>query len=591
MVFALMTDAKATDKEDRPLHPVEKQELKSPDAHLVQNANAHQLQAALKANLDRHSGSAGGNDAESIQIHMGDGRIASRPSAVTEKQTSISLTELLEKQEKQNDQVARSLVGEFEQLLSMRKGPAKDAVETKLQDKADRTYGRGQYALQQPPVSQLDQIDNRPIKDYNYQVTDQENGKVKALETGLRYQVDKPPELTEQNLYERIGALPLDQQAQVIGAAIKAFDGELTHQQFRIGVGAITGLGDGIVGLAEGAESLGKAVIGVAQFTRDITANDPAAIETAAKAGESLGKLLVGGVRVFSAANDYVESVGAAGYVGDYAKPLRDVAWLGQQMNNRWESMTPEEKTRLATKLAVENLGGIAGGVVINRLAKSIDIAVALEDLGQTAKAVGSAQREKYSKLIAGLADELSPKLATDTGVQLKWSEVARPLESDAEQLTAKMSPWFEKGTKKALESGSKRAAEVTGLPEEHVKKLVKQDPDALERLTGGKLIYMEKEYRATYLEAHPQYRSNQPRFEVHHRIPQDLLTRHPDWFSHTEIHDAKNLVGIPESTGAHKAIAREWKEFWQDYPSAAKQQVLHKVKDIDTKYGANYLP
>jgi hypothetical protein len=206
-------------------------------------------------------------------------------------------------------------------------------------------------------------------------------------------------------------------------------------------------------------------------------------------------------------------------------------------MNNRWESMSPEEKTRLATKLAVENLGGIAGGVVINRLAKSIDIAGALEDLGQKAKAVGSAQREKYGKLIGDFAEELSSKLATDTGGQLKWSEVARPLESDAEQLTAKMSPWFEKGTKKALESGSKRAAEITGLPEGQLKKLVKQDPEALERLTNGKLIYMEKEYRDIYLEAHPQYMGIDETFEVHHRIPQAYLTQHPDWFSHREIH------------------------------------------------------
>jgi hypothetical protein len=300
---------------------------------------------------------------------------------------------------------------------------------------------------------------------------------------------------------------------------------------------------------------------------------------------------MVGGVRLFSIANDYVESVGAAGYSGDYAKPLRDIAWLGQQMNNRWESMSPEEKTRLATKLAVENLGGIAGGVVVNRLAKSIDIAGALEDLGQTAKAVGSAQREKYGKLIADFAEELSPKLATDTGAQLKWSEVARPLESDAEQFTSKMSPWFEKGTKKALEGGSKRAAELTGLPESHLKKLVKQDPGALERLTNGRLIYMEKEYRDIYLEAHPQYMGIDETFVVHHKIPQTLLSRHPDWFSHNEIHDVKNLVGIPGGSGVHDLISIEWKRFLRDCPNISKQQVLQKVKDIDTKFGAEYLP
>jgi hypothetical protein len=158
-----MTDAKATDK-DKPLQPVEKQSLKSPDAHIVQNANGQQFQAALKANLDQHSGSAGGNDAESVQIHMGDGRIASRLSAVTENQLfepesiknarSISLNELVEKQEKERDPIARSLVGEFEQLLAMRNGPAKKAVEEKWQDKADQTYGRGHYFLHERPASQ-----------------------------------------------------------------------------------------------------------------------------------------------------------------------------------------------------------------------------------------------------------------------------------------------------------------------------------------------------------------------------------------------------------------------------------------------------
>jgi hypothetical protein len=162
--LVLMTDAKATDKVEHPFQAIEKLTLKSPDAHAVQNANGQEFQAALKANLDRHSGSAGGNDAESVQIHMGDGRIASRLSAVTENQLlepesiknarSISLNELVEKQEKEKDPIARSLVGEFEQLLAMRNGPTKKAVEEKLQDKADQAYGRGHYFLHERPASQ-----------------------------------------------------------------------------------------------------------------------------------------------------------------------------------------------------------------------------------------------------------------------------------------------------------------------------------------------------------------------------------------------------------------------------------------------------
>lgn len=265
-------------------------------------------------------------------------------------------------------------------------------------------------AKSQPAICQqeLADVDSRPIADYGFEV--EQHGTAKVVRTGLEYQAGQHPEVTEQNLFERIGALPLEQQAQVIGAGIKAYNGELTHQQFRIGVGAITGLGDGVVGLAQSAESLGGAIIGLAQFSRDVMTNVPAAVETAGKAGESLGRLMVAGIHVFGAADAYLGRLGAATTVGDYGKGLRDVAWLGQQMNQRWEVMSPEEKARLATKLTVENLGGLAVGFGADRLAKSVKITEALEALGTEASAMGSGVREKASKLISRMADELMPQ-------------------------------------------------------------------------------------------------------------------------------------------------------------------------------------
>ncbi|MBA4026697.1 MAG: hypothetical protein C0473_00495 [Cyanobacteria bacterium DS3.002] len=254
----------------------------------------------------------------------------------------------------------------------------------------------------------LAEVEKRPIKDYGWDVKPQTEGKV--LQTGIEYQVEIKPEITEQNLFERIGALPLDQQAQVIGAGIKAYSGEMSHQQFRIGVGAIAGLGDGVVGLAEGAENLGKTILDVAQFSRDVMANDPAAVETAGKAGEALGKLLVGGIHIISASDAYLGSLGAASTVGDYGKVLRDVSWLGQQMNSRWEAMSPEEKTRLTARLATENLGGLAVGFGTDKLAKSIKITEALEALGTEASTMGSGAREKAKRLISQMADELMPQ-------------------------------------------------------------------------------------------------------------------------------------------------------------------------------------
>lgn len=254
----------------------------------------------------------------------------------------------------------------------------------------------------------LAEVEKRPIKDYGWDMKPQTEGKV--LQTGIEYQVGNKPEITEQNLFERIGALPLDQQAQVIGAGIKAYSGEMSHQQFRIGVGAIAGLGDGVVGLAESAENLGKTILDVAQFSRDVMANDPAAIETAGKAGEALGKLMVGGIHIISASDAYLGSLGAATTVGDYGKVLRDVSWLGQQMNSRWEAMSPEEKTRLTTKLATENLGGLAVGFGTDKLARSVKITEALEALGTEASTMGSGAREKAKRLISQMANELMPQ-------------------------------------------------------------------------------------------------------------------------------------------------------------------------------------
>jgi hypothetical protein len=103
-------------------------------------------------------------------------------------------------------------------------------------------------------------------------------------------------------------------------------------------------------------------------------------------------------------------------------------------------------------------------------------------------------------------------------------------------------------------------------------------------------MIYMEKEYSDINLQTHPHYMDIDESFEVHHKIPQGYLAQHPDWFSHRQIHDVENLVGIPRNTGVHDSINHEWTKFWRDFPDATKQ-VLHKVKDIDARIGAEYLP
>ncbi len=213
--------------------------------------------------------------------------------------------------------------------------------------------------------------------------------------------------ITPQAILERIGSLPLDKQAQIVGTGIVTFQQELDHQKYRIFVGAVAGFGDAAVSLTEGVENLGKSVSAVAEFSRELATNDPAALGKAAQAKEAAGKLFVGCVGLFTIADSYLGDVGAT---GDYAKPFRDIAWLGQKIDERWQAMSPEEKTRVVTKAATENLAGLAVGLGTAKLAKSMHVIEALEQLGKDASQLGGAARAKSGKFIESILDELLPQ-------------------------------------------------------------------------------------------------------------------------------------------------------------------------------------
>ncbi|CAN5316094.1 hypothetical protein BH11CYA1_BH11CYA1_41080 [soil metagenome] len=213
--------------------------------------------------------------------------------------------------------------------------------------------------------------------------------------------------VTPQAILERIGSLPLDKQAQIVGTGIVTFQQELDHQKYRIFVGAVAGFGDAAVSLTEGVENLGKSVCAVAEFSKELVTNDPAALDKAAQAKEATGKLFVGCVGLFTIADSYLGDVGAT---GDYAKPFRDIAWLGQKIDERWQAMSPEEKTRIVTKAATENLAGLAVGLGTAKLAKSMHVVEALEQLGKDASQLGGAARAKSGKFIESMLDELLPQ-------------------------------------------------------------------------------------------------------------------------------------------------------------------------------------
>jgi hypothetical protein len=413
---------------------VEKPALNSPEVQQVRNATGDQVEAIRAANPDAHDGSATPKDR--AWLH--------KQALIEEQSKSLELFEDDKLIAARVMEVARPAV-----IVSANELPAKEL-----------------------PV---DELDMRPIRYYGWGF---KPDVPTMAETGLEYQKDnqvdyrggfKKPEITQQEVFERVAALSLGQQAQVLNAGFHAYHQEISQQEFRMVVGHITGVGESVVGMSQGVDSLCKSICDVAQFSRDIAESNPRAAYTAEQASKSFGKLVVGGIKVVEVADNYLGSVGAASYEGDNTKAFRDMSALGQRMNLRWAEMSTEEKSSFTTKLTLDNLGPIAAAGAGSKLAKSIDLAEALQDLGASASIFGAKEREKYSNVIAAVVDRLGPELVTETGHKVKWRDVSKTAEQASDENISRMSPFFEKGKKAALEAGSKRAAEITGLPEVHI--------------------------------------------------------------------------------------------------------------------------
>jgi hypothetical protein len=197
--------------------------LNTPEGQQVRNASGEIIKATEASRTNVSDGSLRDRTKSkavqdnSIEIMGMAGIASSRTNKLSEKDLAAK--------------EAQALVQEFGRVTNMPAGPQRDADLVRVQQLADKAYERGEYASK----SRTEDIEARPIRDYGWQA--KQSGQEQVIETGVAYEVGKPAQLTEQNLFERIGALPLDQQAQVIGAGIKAFNEELTHQQFRISAG------------------------------------------------------------------------------------------------------------------------------------------------------------------------------------------------------------------------------------------------------------------------------------------------------------------------------------------------------------------
>ena len=97
--------------------------------------------------------------------------------------------------------------------------------------------------------------------------------------------------------------------------------------------------------------------------------------------------------------------------------------------------------------------------------------------------------------------------------------------------------------------------------------------------------------YRVTFFGANPELRGH---VVVHHAVEQRVLKMYPGVVTDAEMHSLENLRGIPRPQNSElhlRQIRREWDQFYEEHPTATRQQLLQKAAEIDAKYGSQFKP
>ena len=369
---------------------------------------------------NKHDGSAGGNDsAESVTIEAldsdGNKRKVSRLDGGTEK----DLRDQMDLKDLEFNRDRPTPLGGFKEVHRPDGGitlsgviPGTDtelenittdtmralAPENKLVDSA--LTMRQQIEQHMQPGPDRDRAINQLKSDVTASLFGVSNDSGGAEDAGVHRALT--PEVTPISVFDKISKLPLDKQAQVIGAGIEAFQAELGKQGSEIWLGTQKGVNKSVMGMVDDVVGLGQTVGKIWQFGQDVMTNNPRALETSAQAGEAIGGAMVTGVKLWGVTEKYLGEVGAT---GDYGKPLRDLSILGAEINRRWQSLPPGEKAEVASEL----LTNIAVPGAMAKIGKSARIVERLEDLTDTLKKLKPEDKQVFCQKFGEFLDRLFP--------------------------------------------------------------------------------------------------------------------------------------------------------------------------------------
>ncbi|NJL71601.1 MAG: hypothetical protein HC888_08275 [Candidatus Competibacteraceae bacterium] len=452
--------------------------MRSADAQAARSAGVSDVKAAQDTNPNKHNGSAGGDQLESIQIiALDDGGkqkvLAERPKEAKPKPEITP--EYLREKAKQPDIWAQKFVVDMDKAEKL-PAPYKDAQIAKVLKDAEAVYRpRGQAEKPQAPLDQMDtgtllahevrrnpaaepvqnlhtwakQLPEGPEKDrYSQLVREQmaelspeakaraerlaqvsEKIKAAGLDEGGVHQALKPDQLVlqasaqhQENEWEAFTKLDPKQQRGIVEAFQKASN--ISQSSYENQIQAVA------ESIPRGFYNVGKGLYdsGIAAGTFMIEAADrPEKLpEAAQKLAENLSTALMSGLKISEVIAGYSQEVAQS---GDYSRPLRDLQILTTLANERWEAMPLEKRTEKGSELIAEmGVGSVIGAA--DKLAKSGKLIDALEDLAKYAGELTAPGREKARRaLVAFLDDVFQPKGLTTNGFEMPIPKQQRDID------------------------------------------------------------------------------------------------------------------------------------------------------------------
>lgn len=347
---------------------VEHAQINTADAQAARVAGADEVKAFQDTNLNKHSGTAGGADQESIQIVALDSKGQEHIIAQRAKDTNINANPVAQMISQFSDWVEKLTDGQEKERFRQ---------EVKAQSRDAGLEIKKTHALENTPEG--------------------------WLEVG-----------------HRIAQLPLDKQMQIIGSGlitgINAYENEQRQRQLGALIGTVQGVG-------HVAENLAK----VADFGAALILNDKdKAGALAVEFGSAVGQTIVGGVQLFQAVEKYSYDVG---YSGDYSKPFKDLQFVANKLNDRWSKLSPLEQERIKSEFISEMVAGglVSGGsaATIGKAKKFTDILAVVADKSkqfafENGGKVWHGSKKLATKIANHIEDLMAPELALANGEKMK---------------------------------------------------------------------------------------------------------------------------------------------------------------------------